>query len=225
MAAIVDRLAAQAEPEYADFQAKLIPTVPREKILGVRLPLLRALAKEIKGDEARAFLSALPHGTLEENLLHAILVGRERDLSTAIAELDAFLSYADNWAATDILRPKVFAKHPDEALPHIERWLGSPLPYVRRAAVGFLMAYFLDENFDPGVLALPAKIPQEEYYVGMEVAWFYATALAKQWDETLPYLSDRRLPVWTHNKTIQKAIESYRVPSERKEYLKTLKIK
>lgn len=225
MAAIVDRLAAQAEPEYADFQAKLIPTVPREKILGVRLPLLRGLAKEITGDEARAFLSALPHGTLEEDLLHAILVGRERDLSTAIAELDAFLPYADNWAATDILRPKVFAKHPDEALPHIERWLGSPLPYVRRAAVGFLMAYYLDENFDPGVLALPAKIPQEEYYVGMEVAWFYATALAKRWDETLPYLSDRRLPVWTHNKTIQKATESYRVPPERKEYLKTLKIK
>ena len=225
MAAIIDRLAAQAEPEYADFQAKLIPTVPREKILGVRLPLLHGLAKEIKGDEARAFLSALPHGTLEEDLLHAILVGRERDLSTAIAELDAFLPYADNWAATDILRPKVFAKHPDEALPHIERWLGSPLPYVRRAAVGFLMAYFLDENFSPAILILPAKIPQEEYYVGMEVAWFYATALAKRWDETLPYLSDRRLPVWTHNKTIQKAIESYRVPPERKEYLKTLKIK
>ena len=225
MAAIVDRLAAQAEPEYADFQAKLIPTVPREKILGVRLPLLRGLAKEIKGDEARAFLSALPHGTLEEDLLHAILVGRERDLSTAIAELDAFLPYADNWAATDILRPKVFAKHPDEALPHIERWLGSPLPYVRRAAVGFLMAYYLDENFSPAILILPAKIPQEEYYVSMMVAWFYATALAKRWDETLPYLSDRRLPVWTHNKTIQKATESYRVPPERKEYLKTLKIK
>ena len=223
MAAIVDRLAAQAESEYADFQAKLIPTVPREKILGVRLPLLRALAKEIKGDEARAFLSALPHGTLEEDLLHAILVGRERDLSTAIAEIDRFLPYADNWAATDILRPKVFAKHPDEALPHIERWLGSPLPYVRRAAVGFLMAYYLDENFSPAILILPAKIPQEEYYVGMEVAWFYATALAKRWDETLPYLSDRRLPVWTHNKTIQKAIESYRVPPERKEYLRGLK--
>ncbi|MBR6052959.1 MAG: DNA alkylation repair protein, partial [Clostridia bacterium] len=119
---------------------------------------------------------------------------------------------------------KVFAKHPDEALPHIERWLGSPLPYVRRAAVGFLMAYYLDENFSPAILILPAKIPQEEYYVGMEVAWFYATALAKRWDETLPYLSDRRLPVWTHNKTIQKATESYRITPERKEYLRGLRV-
>ena len=225
MAAIIDRLSALAEPGYADFQAKLIPTVPRERILGVRLPALRALAREIKGDEARAFLSELPHKTLEENLLHAILVGRERDFAAVIAELDAFLPYADNWAVTDILRPAIFLKRPAEALPHIEKWLGSPLPYVRRAAVGFLMAYFLDENFDPGVLALPAKIPQEEYYVGMEVAWFYATALAKRWDETLPYLTDRRLPTWTHNKTIQKATESYRVTPERKEYLKTLKIK
>ena len=225
MAAIVDRLAAQAEPEYADFQAKLIPTIPRETVLGVRLPLLRGLAKEIKGDEAAAFLAALPHATLEENLLHAILVGRERDFAAVIAELDAFLPFADNWAVTDILRPAIFSKRPAEALPHIERWLGSPLPFTRRAAVGFLMAYYLDGNFAPGVLTLPAKIPQEEYYVSMMVAWFYATALAKRWDATLPYLSDRRLPVWTHNKTIQKATESYRVTPEQKAFLKTLKIK
>ena len=225
MAAIIDRLSALAEPAYADFQAKLIPTVPRETVLGVRLPALRQIAKEIGGDEAQAFLSELPHKTLEENLLHAILVGRERDFAAAIAELDAFLPYADNWAVTDILRPAIFAKRPAEALPHIERWLGSPLPYVRRAAVGFLMAYYLDGNFAPAILTLPAKIPQEEYYVGMEVAWFYATALAKRWDETLPYLTERRLPAWTHNKTIQKATESYRVTPERKEYLKTLKIK
>ena len=225
MVAVFDRLAALAEPTYADFQAKLIPTVPRETVLGVRLPALRRLAKEVGGDEARAFLSELPHKTLEENLLHAILVGRERDFAAVIAELDAFLPYADNWAVTDILRPKVFSKRPAEALPHIERWLASPLPYVRRAAVGFLMAYYLDENFTPEVLALPAKIPQAEYYVGMEVAWFFATALAKRWDETLPYLTEHRLPAWTHNKTIQKATESYRVTPERKEYLKTLKIK
>lgn len=219
------RLASLADPAYADFQAKLIPTVPRDKILGVRLPQLRALAKEIKGDEAAAFLTALPHRTLEENLLHAILVGRERDFETALAELDAFLPYADNWAVTDILRPKVFARRPGEALPHIKRWLASPLPYIRRAAVGFLMAYYLDENFDPAILALPAKIPQEEYYVGMTVAWFYATSLAKQWDATLPYLEQRRLPAWTHDKTIRKAIESYRITPERKDYLKTLKSK
>ena len=225
MAGVLDRLAALSDPAYADFQAKLIPTVPRETVLGVRLPLLRGLAKEIKGDEARAFLSALPHGTLEENLLHAILVGRERDFAAVIAELDAFLPYADNWAVTDILRPAIFSKRPAEALPHIERWLGSPLPYVRRAAVGFLMAYYLDGNFAPAILTLPAKIPQEEYYVGMEVAWFYATALAKRWDETLPYLTERRLPTWTHNKTIQKASESYRVTPEQKAFLKTLKIK
>ena len=224
MAAIVDRLEAQAEPEYADFQAKLIPTVPREKILGVRLPLLRGLAKEIKGDEARAFLSELPHKTLEENLLHAILVGRERDFAAVIAELDAFLPFADNWAVTDILRPAIFSKRPAEALPHIERWLSSPLPFVRRAAVGFLMAYYLDGNFAPAILTLPAKIPQAEYYVGTEVAWFYATALAKRWDETLPYLAERRLPAWTHNKTIQKATESYRVTPERKEYLRGLRV-
>ena len=225
METVLNRLASLAEPGYADFQRKLIPTVPCEKILGVRLPALRALAKEIRGNEAAAFLSALPHKTLEENLLHAILVGRERDFAAAVAEVDRFLPFADNWAVTDILRPKVFAKHPREALPHIEKWLASPLPFVRRAAVGFLLAYFLDKNFNPAILALPAKIPQEEYYVSTMVAWFYATALAKRWDETIPYLSDRRLPVWTHNKTIQKAIESYRVPQERKAYLKTLKDK
>lgn len=224
MAAIVDRLAAQAEPEYADFQAKLIPTVPREKILGVRLPALRALARGIKGDEARAFLSDLPHQTLEENLLHAILLGRERDVKTALAEVDRFLPFADNWATTDILRPKVFARHAGEALPSIRRWLASPLPYVRRAAVGFLLAYYLDENFTPEVLALPAKVPQEEYYVSMMVAWFYATALAKRWDETLPYLESRVLPTPTHNKTIRKAIESFRVEPERKEYLRGLRV-
>ena len=222
---LAKRLAALADPAYADFQTKLIPTVPRENVLGVRLPALRALAKEIGGDEAAAFLAALPHTTLEENLLHAILIGRERDLAKAIAKIDAFLPYADNWAVTDILRPAVFAKHPVEALPPIEKWLGSPLPYVRRAAVGFLMAYYLDENFSPAILALPAQIPQEEYYVGMMVAWFYATALAKQWDATLPYLTDRRLPVWTHNKAIQKATESFRISQEQKAFLRTLKIK
>ena len=225
MKTVSDRLASLAEPGYAEFQAKLIPSVPREKILGVRLPALRALAKEIKDDERAAFLAALPHGTLEEDLLHAILVGRERDFAAAVAEVDRFLPFADNWATTDILRPKVFARHADETLPYIRRWLASPLPYVRRAAVGFLMAYYLDENFDPGVLALPAKIPQDEYYVGMTVAWFYATALAKRWDETIPYLRDRRLPVWTHNKAIQKAIESYRITPEQKAYLRGLKIK
>lgn len=225
METVLNRLASLAEPGYADFQRKLIPTVPREKILGVRLPALRALAKEIGGDEARAFLAALPHKTFEENLLHAILVGRERDFAAAMEELDRFLPHADNWAVTDILRPKVFAKHPREALPQIKKWLASPLPFVRRAAVGFLLAYYLDENFSKAILALPAKIPQEEYYVSTMVAWFYATALAKRWDETLPYLSDRRLPTPTHNRAIQKAIESYRVTPERKAYLKTLKVK
>ena len=225
MAGVLDRLAALSEPAYADFQSKLIPTVPRETILGVRLPALRSLAKEIKGDEAAAFLAALPHATLEENLLHAILLGRERDFAAVIAELDAFLPYADNWAVTDILRPAVFLKRPAEALPQITRWLASPLPFTRRAAVGFLMAYYLDENFTPAILNLPATIPQEEYYVSMMVAWFYATALAKRWDATLPYLAERRLPVWTHNKTIQKATESYRVTPEQKAFLKTLKIK
>ncbi len=225
MKTVSDRLAPLAEPGYADFQAKLIPSVPREKIRGVRLPALRALAKEIKGDERAAFLAALPHETLEEDLLHAILVGRERDFGTALAEVDRFLPFADNWATTDILRPKVFARHAGEALPSIRLWLASPLPYVRRAAVGFLMAYYLDENFAPAVLALPAKIPQEEYYVSMMVAWFYATALAKRWDETLPYLETRALPTPTHNKTIRKAIESFRVEPERKEYLRKLTVK
>ena len=222
---VSERLASLADPAYADFQAKLIPTVDRKTILGVRLPALRALAKEIGGDEKTAFLSALPHTTLEENLLHAILLGRERDLDAALALIDRFLPCADNWAVTDILRPAVFAKHPRETLAEIRKWLGSPLPYTRRAAVGFLMAYYLDRNFDPAILDLPATIPQDEYYVGMMVAWFYATALAKQWDATLPCLSDRRLPVWTHNKAIQKATESFRISPEQKAFLKTLKIK
>ncbi|MBO4284476.1 MAG: DNA alkylation repair protein [Clostridia bacterium] len=225
MGTVFDLLASLSESGYADFQAKLIPTVPRANILGVRLPALHALAKEIKGDEAAAFLAALPHKTLEENLLHAILVGRERDLAAATAEVEAFLPYADNWAVTDILRPAIFIKYPREALPKIREWLASPLPFVRRAAVGFLLAYYLDKNFDPAILALPAKIPQEEYYVSMMVAWFYATALAKRWDETLPYLTERRLPTPTHNRAIRKATESYRVSPEQKAFLKTLKIK
>ena len=225
METVFARLAPLADPAYADFQRRLIPNVPRENILGVRLPRLRALAKVIKGDEATAFLASLPHKTLEENLLHAILLGREREIAAAIQKVEAFLPFADNWELTDILRPAVFAKYPDEARPEIERWLASPLPFVRRAAVGFLMAYFLDRNFDPAILALPAKVPQEEYYVSMMVAWFYATALAKRWDATVPYLENRVLPVPTHNRAIQKAVESYRVPQERKTYLKTLKIK
>ncbi len=211
--------------KYRDFQAPLIPNVPKELMIGVRTPDLRKLAKELtKSGEGEAFLLALPHEYYEEDNLHAFLLGEIRDFARCVQELDRFLPYVDNWASCDSLRPRVLAKHKEALLPHVRRWIASEHCYTRRFGLEMLMCHFLDEAFRPEYLEL-AVIDSGEYYVNMMVAWFFATALAKQYEATLPYLEERRLQPWTHNKAIQKAVESFRVHKEQKETLKTLKIK
>jgi len=224
MSDLQNQLFALADRDYAVFQAKLAPTISPDRFIGVRLPVLRRFAKEFsKTAECEAFLQALPHEYYDENLLHSILLENSRDYSRCIAAVDAFLPYVDNWAVCDTLRPKLFSKHKAELLPNVKKWIASPETYTCRFGIDMLMTHYLDADFRPEYLELPAAVSSEEYYVRMMVAWYYATALAKQWDSTIPYLETRRLPVWTHNKTIQKACESFRITPEQKEYLKELK--
>ena len=214
--------------KYRDFQKKLIPTVDPDSIIGVRTPELRKLAKQLRSENAAdtaAFLQSLPHEYFDENQLHAFIISREKDYGTCIGQVEAFLPYIDNWATCDQMSPKVFRKHRDDLLLHIRKWLESKETYTIRFAVGMLMEHFLDEDFDTAYPEMVAKIRSDEYYVNMMIAWYFATALAKQYDAVLPYLEEQRLDTWTHNKAIQKARESYRITSEQKEYLKTLKRK
>lgn len=224
MSGITERLFALADEGYRQFQTPLLPSVDSARIIGVRTPVLRKLAKELSGTaEAEVFLRDLPHAYYEENNLHAFLVEQIKDYDACIAAIDAFLPYVDNWSTCDGWSPKVFKKHSDALLMKIREWMASDLPYTVRFGMGMLQRYFLDERFDPAYLDWVAAIDREEYYVRMMVAWFFATALAKQYEATLPYIEQGRLPHWTHNKTIQKAVESYRVTSEQKTYLETLK--
>lgn len=211
---------------YRDFHSKLMPTVPKDKIIGVRVPQLRKFAKEFgKTEDAKEFLKILPHKYYEEDNIHAFLIEQIKDFDECISALDDFLLYVDNWATCDMMTPKVFKKNTDKLLPKIEEWLISDYTYQVRFAIGMLMKFYLDENFDEKYLKLVASVKSEEYYINMMIAWYFATALAKQWDKTLPYIQNKNLDKWTHNKAIQKAVESYRVTDKQKEYLKTLKIK
>ena len=224
MSVVTERLFALADEGYRQFQTPLLPSVDPARIIGVRTPVLRKLAKELAGTaEGEVFLRDLPHAYYEENNLHAFLVEQIKDYDACIAAIDAFLPYVDNWSTCDGWSPKMFKKHPDELLMKIREWMASDLPYTVRFGMGMLQRYFLDERFDPTYLDWVAAIDREEYYVRMMVAWYFATALAKQYDAALPYIEQGRLPHWTHNKTIQKAVESYRVTAEQKAYLKTLK--
>ncbi len=224
--AILTRLLALQEKPYGELQKKLLPTVAPDSILGIRTPALRALAKEMKGTrEAADFLSALPHRYFDENQLHAFLLAEEKDFDRCLTGVNAFLPYVDNWATCDQLSPKVFKKQKAKLLPAIETWLHSEHPYIIRFGLGMLMQHFLDDAFEPIYLEKAAAVRSEEYYVNMMVAWYFATALAKQFDATLPYLRDRRLSPWAHNKTIQKAVESYRISQEQKELLKQFRVK
>ena len=222
-------LLAPADVGYKAFQCPLMHTVAPETVMGVRTPVLRRMAKELRGTAGReAFLRDLPHTYFEENQLHAFLIEQERDFTAAIAAVDAFLPFVDNWATCDQLSPKAFKGHFMELLPHIRRWMADPHPYVCRFGLGMLMRYGLDGDFDPVFLAEaadPAITGREHYYVRMMVAWFFATTLAKRYDETLPYIAEGRLPLWTHNKAIQKACESFRVTEERKNELRGMRIK
>ena len=220
---IRERLALLADLDYADFSAKLIPSVPRESILGVRMPALRAAAKELRSEPGvEEFLHALPHTCLEENTLHALLIAEEKDFDHLIERLDAFLPYIDNWATCDCLHPKLFSHRFEDALPHIRRWAASKEAYTVRFAVGMLMTYGLGERFRPELGDIVAGIVSDEYYVNMMRAWYFATAIAKNPEEALPYL-DGRLDEWTHNKTLQKACESSRIMPEHKEYFRGLR--
>ena len=222
---IQERLFALQDEKYREFQRSLIPGLPRENIIGIRIPVMRKLAKEfVKEPEAAVFLKQLPHTYYDENILHALLIAEIKDYDACMEAVEAFLPYIDNWAVCDGLSPKVFGKHKAEFLEKIRLWIPSEHIYTCRFGIGMLMRWFLDEDFQPGYLELPAAVRSEEYYVNMMTAWFFATALAKQWDAAIPYLEQNRLDPWTHNKTIQKARESYRITTEQKEYLKRLKV-
>ena len=210
---------------YAAFIAKLTPGFPPSHFIGVRVPLLRTIARSFAKEEAasQSFLSHLPHSYYEEDMLHGMLISLVKDFDRCLDLIDRFLPYVDNWAVCDTLSPKVFAKHKAQLLENILRWSSSSHTYTCRFGLRMLMTHFLDDSFSADFLEIPAAIRSEEYYVKMMVAWFFATALAKQWEATLPYLENRQLDPWTHRKTIQKAIESYRIPPERKDYLRTLR--
>ena len=221
---ILQRLFTLQDLTYREFQAKLMPTVDKSTIIGVRTPELRKLAKEFaKRVDVGTFLDVLPHGYYDENNLHGFLLCEEKDFDCVIGRLDAFLPYVDNWATCDLLSPKAFKKHKAELLPHIRRWLVSDKVYTVRFSIEMLMSHYLDEDFEPEYLDWVAAVESEEYYVNMMIAWYFATALAKQYDAALPYLEKHCLSPWTHNKTIQKAIESYRITDAQKAYLRTLK--
>ena len=223
---IQNALFALRDEQYRDFQARLIPTLAPETMIGVRTPALRALAKELAKDGgAEDFLNALPHRYFDENQLHAFLISGMKDFDRCLAALKRFLPYVDNWATCDQMSPKVFKKHRAALLAQIPVWLASGETYTVRFALGMLMEHFLDGDFDPRYLEWAASLRSEEYYVRMMVAWYFATALAKQYDAALPWLEERRLDPWTHNKTVQKAIESCRIPDARKAHLKTLRLR
>ena len=223
---ILQRLFALQDLEYQVFQSKLIPNLAPDAMIGVRTPALRAYAKElVRRADVGDFLAALPHRYFDENQLHAFLISLGKDYGETLSAVDAFLPYVDNWATCDQMSPRAFRGHRSELLGEIERWMASEHVYTIRFAVGMLMQHYLDEDFDAAYLERVAALRSGEYYVNMMIAWYFATALAKQYDAALPYLEQRRLDAWTHNKAIQKALESYRVTDERKSYLRTLKIK
>ncbi|MBR0455665.1 MAG: DNA alkylation repair protein [Firmicutes bacterium] len=213
------------DKEYKAFQVKLIPTVDPETVIGTRTPALRAYAKSlVKSGDTDEFLAELPHSYFDENQLHAFILSEIKDMERCFDEVERFLPYVDNWATCDQLSPKVFKKNRERLLLHIRRWITSEEVYTIRFAIGMLMQHFLDEEFDKEYPEMVAEVWSEEYYVNMMIAWYFATALAKQYNAIIPYLEEQRLEAWTHNKAIQKAIESRRITQEQKEYLRSLKV-
>lgn len=219
---ITEALFGLQDSAYADFQSKLTPGIPRELFIGVRVPQLRQLAKNLK-NQSCAFQNSLPHKYFEENLLHGLLISETKDFDTCLTALDAFLPYVDNWAVCDTMSPKALAQNRRVLLEKIRQWTASSHIYTCRFGLLCLMRYFLDKDFQASYLEIPAAIRSEEYYVNMMISWFFATALAKQWEATIPYIEQHRLPVWVHRKTIQKARESFRITTEQKAYLNALK--
>ena len=226
MPEIRDRLFALQDTGYRDFQVKLIPGIAPESMIGVRTPELRKLAKEYaRHPGIGKFLQELPHAWFDENQLHAFILSEMKDFDGCMEQTERFLPYIDNWATCDQLSPKVFKKHRKELLSHCREWMRSGKTYTVRFGIGMLMQHFLDEDFDPAYPELVAGIRSDEYYINMMIAWYFATALAKQYKAVLPYIEGHRLDPWTHNKAIQKAVESFRITPEQKEYLRGLKVK
>lgn len=226
MQSITEQLFALQDLEYKKFHSKLMPTINPDVIIGVRTPELRKLAKQLdKSTNVELFMQELPHRYYEENNLHGFLIESIRNFDACIAALNQFLPYVDNWATCDMMSPKVLKMDLPKLYEWVKVWIASGETYTVRFGVNMLMKYFLDEAFSPEYPALVASVRSEEYYVKMVVAWYFATALAKQYDAVLPYIEEHRLDAWTHNKTIQKAVESYRISPEQKLYLKTLKCK
>ncbi len=224
MTKIQQQLFALRDEKYKAFHSKLIPTIDPQTIIGVRTPELRKLAKQIEQEpETQEFLHTLPHRYYEENNLHDFLLERIKDYPTFLAELNAFLPYVDNWATCDGLRPKCVKKHLPEFLQEIRGWMQSERTYTVRFGINMLMSFYLDDAFQEEYLSWVAQVQSEEYYVQMMQAWYFATALAKQWDSTILYLQNDQLGTWIHNKTIQKAIESRRISTQQKQLLRTLK--
>ena len=214
------------DEKYRELQKKLIPTADKDSVIGVRTPDLRKYAKQFyKENDYQEFLDALPHKYFDENQLHAFIVSEIKDFDKCVAEVQRFLPYVDNWATCDQMSPKIFKKNRKELPAIIKDWIASDRTYTIRFGTGMLMEHFLDEDFDPVYPEMVAAVRSEEYYVNMMTAWYFATALAKQYDAVLPYIEEQRLDAWTHNKTIQKAVESYRITDEQKEYLRSLKVK
>lgn len=223
---ITQQLFALQDTSYRQFQCKLMPTVSPDVVIGVRMPALRKLAKQLRDTRAgEAFLAQLPHTYYEENNLHGLLLCEKKDYALTVDELNRFLPYVDNWATCDLLNPKAFQRHP-EALPsQIWEWLQSSHTYTVRFGLGTLLRLYLDAHFQPMYLEWASQVRGDDYYVQMMVAWYFAEALVKQPESAIPYLTEHRLPPWIHNKTIQKAVESYRIPPEQKAYLRTLRRK
>ena len=223
---IVTELFKMRDADYAQFQGKLIPTVSSDRVIGVRTPALRAFAKDLyKDPDIDEFLCATPHQYFDEDQLHAFVISLEKDFDKCIALVEEFLPFIDNWATCDQLSPKCFKKEPEKLLSYIKVWIKSNHTYTVRFAIGMLMQHYLDDGFKTEYADMVAEVRSDEYYINMMIAWYFATALAKQYESIVPYIEEKRLAVWVHNKAIQKSVESYRITAEQKEYLKTLKIK
>lgn len=221
MEEIQNRLFELQDMAYRDFHSRLMPGIDKETVIGIRVPMLRKYSKSIAGTElSEKFIKELPHRYYEENNLHMMLITGIRDYDRCISEIERFLPYIDNWATCDFPAPKCFENHKEELLPVIKGWIASGETYTIRYGIGMLMRLYLDEDFDPEYVRLVAGVKSDEYYVNMMIAWYMATALAKQWDTVIPYIEEHRMSDWVHRKTIQKAVESYRITDEQKRYLK-----
>lgn len=226
MTPIQEKLFELQDLKYRDFHSKLMPTVSKEKIIGVRVPELRKFAKEFnKSDLKTDFLNTLPHEYYEEDNLHGFLIEQIKDFDECISVLDSFLLFVNNWATCDMMTPKVLSINPEKLYEKIDGWAKSEHTYTVRFAIVTLMKFFMDEHLDKKHLNLLLSIKSDEYYINMAIAWYLATALSSRWDLVIPYIENQKFSKWVHNKAIQKANESYRITKDQKEYLKTLKVK